>query len=56
MHKFKGIWFFGLSGSGKSFASSYLNELIDNSFIIDGDTVRTLISNDLGYDIKSREI
>lgn len=52
----KGIWFFGLSGSGKTYASKFLKSKIDKSFIIDGDIVRKNISSDLDYDIKSREI
>lgn len=55
-NKIKGIWFFGLSGSGKSYASKYLFKNIKNSFIIDGDDVRKYISLDLDYDLKSREI
>jgi len=47
--EFKGVWFFGLSGSGKTFASRILNKKLDNSFIIDGDEVRKHVSFDLGY-------
>jgi len=54
--KYKGLWFFGLSGSGKSFGSEYLSSKVNDSFIIDGDQVRNLISFDLGYDIESRII
>ena len=49
---FKGIWFYGISGSGKSFASKYLNKIKKNSIIIDGDFVRKHISFDLNYTIK----
>lgn len=51
-----GIWFFGLSGSGKTFASKNCAESINNSFIIDGDEVRELISFDLGYSMSERKI
>tara|TARA_B110000444_G_scaffold192793_1_gene182768 strand:- start:11391 stop:11846 length:456 start_codon:yes stop_codon:yes gene_type:complete len=53
---YNGLWFFGLSGSGKTFASDYLSNKINNSFIIDGDKVRDLISNDLDYSLESRII
>ena len=45
----KGIWFFGLSGSGKTFLSKKISKKIKKSFLIDGDIVRDLISFDLGY-------
>ena len=45
----KGIWLFGLSGSGKTYISKKISKKIKNSFIIDGDEVRKLISFDLGY-------
>lgn len=45
----KGIWIFGLSGSGKTYISKKISKKIKNSFIIDGDEVRKLISFDLGY-------
>jgi hypothetical protein len=51
----KGIWFFGLSGSGKSFASKFIKRKIKNSIIIDGDQIRKYISYDLGYTKKDRE-
>jgi hypothetical protein len=51
-----GIWFFGLSGSGKTFASKNCAKSINNSFIIDGDEVRELISFDLGYSMSERKI
>ena len=47
--EFKGVWFFGLLGSGKTFASRILNKKLYNSFIIDGDEVRKHVSFDLGY-------
>ena len=45
----KGLWLFGLSGSGKSYLSNKISKKIKNSFIIDGDEVRKFISFDLGY-------
>jgi adenylylsulfate kinase-like enzyme len=52
----KGIWFFGLSGSGKTFASNIIRKNIKNSVIIDGDKVRKYISSDLSYTKKDRSI
>ena len=54
--KFNGLWLFGLSGSGKSYLSKKISTLIDNSFIVDGDFVRSKISFDLGYSKKDRII
>ncbi len=52
----KGLWFYGLAGSGKTLASSYVRELCDASFIVDGDQVRQFVSQDLKYDLHSRAI
>lgn len=52
----KGLWFYGLSGSGKSYASVIVNSFIPNPFIIDGDAVRKHISTDLGYTAGDRAI
>ena len=54
--KINGIWFYGYSGAGKSYACSFLKEKIKNSIIIDGDIVRKLVSNDLKFTIKDRSI
>ena len=55
--KIKGIWFFGLSGSGKTDLSNYLRKIIRKKILfIDGDQVRKYISNDLGYSLKDRKI
>jgi adenylylsulfate kinase-like enzyme len=54
--KKKGYWFFGLSGSGKTLATSYLKKKIKNSIVIDGDQIRKYVSYDLGYKLKDREI
>lgn len=45
----KGVWLFGLSGSGKSFLSKKISKKIKKPFIIDGDEIRKFISFDLGY-------
>ena len=52
--KYKGLWFFGLSGSGKTYISKKIAKKIENSFLIDGDVVRSLLSFDLGYSLKDR--
>ena len=51
-----GIWFYGLSGSGKTFASQTVAKVIDHSFVIDGDDVRKFVSFDLGYSSADRLI
>ena len=56
MRKFNGIWFYGLSGSGKTYASKILKLKKKNSILVDGDVVRKLVSFDLGYELKDREI
>ena len=52
----KGVWFYGLSGSGKSFASELLSKKIKYSCLIDGDIVRKYISYDLKYSKKDGNI
>ena len=56
MTTIKGIWFYGLAGSGKTLASKYIFDFISDGFLIDGDEVRKYVSEDLGYDVKSRQI
>lgn len=51
-----GVWFYGFAGSGKTFASNVVATMFCNSFIIDGDEVRKLISYDLSYTPEDREI
>lgn len=45
----RGIWFFGFSGSGKTYLSKKTSKKIKKSFIIDGDEFRKYVSFDLGY-------
>ena len=52
----RGLWFYGLSGSGKSYASSLVCAQFPNAFLIDGDDVRRHVSTDLGYTHKERLI
>jgi adenylylsulfate kinase-like enzyme len=54
--KYKGVWFYGLAGSGKTTASRFLKKKIKQSIVIDGDDVRKLISFDLKYTKKDRII
>ena len=54
--KYRGIWFYGLSGSGKTYISKILKKNIKKSIIIDGDIVRKLVSTDLNYSKIDREI
>ena len=55
LKKYKGIWFFGFSGSGKTYISKILKKRIKSSVVIDGDNVRKLVSNDLGYSKNDRK-
>jgi adenylylsulfate kinase-like enzyme len=52
--KIKGIWFYGLSGSGKTYASNFLFKKVKNSILLDGDLLRKMVSFDLGYSKKDR--
>jgi len=56
MKKILGIWFCGLSGAGKSYASIFLEKKIKNSIKIEGDTIRKCFNYDpvLGYKKKDR--
>ena len=54
--KYKGIWFYGSSGSGKTYISKIIKKKTKKSIIIDGDIVRKLVSTDLNYSKKHREI
>ena len=52
------IWFTGLSGAGKSTLSQALKKELDkkgiNSFLLDGDIVRTGLCKDLGFSKEDR--
>lgn len=52
----QGIWFYGLSGSGKTYASQLAASKIKKHFIIDGDLVREVVSPDLGFTSSDRNI
>ena len=54
--KITGVWFFGLAGVGKTFAAQICRDLIDRSFLIDGDDVRKFISFDLGFSESDRNV
>lgn len=54
--KYKGVWFYGLSGSGKTYASKILFKKIKKSILVDGDAVRSKVSFDLGYSLSERII
>lgn len=53
---YSGVWFYGLAGSGKTFASKIVAEIISNAFLIDGDEIRRLVSFDLKYTPDDRKI
>lgn len=54
------IWILGLSGAGKSFLSIKLKKELKNDYgefiILDGDVIRKVFDNDLGFSIKDRNI
>jgi len=54
--KFRGIWFYGLSGAGKSIASKFFKKKLNKVIILDGDIIRKYISFDLGYSENDRKI
>tara|TARA_Y100000816_G_scaffold268508_1_gene230773 strand:- start:429 stop:893 length:465 start_codon:yes stop_codon:yes gene_type:complete len=57
--KNKGLWFFGLAGSGKTFCSKLSYNLVKKKMIpilLDGDNFRKQISFDLKYTKHDREI
>lgn len=57
-HNSKVIWFFGLSGSGKSTILNELEKLLFSNKIattvIDGDDLRAGLNSDLGFEFKDR--
>ena len=56
LKSYRGIWFYGLSGSGKTSLSNFLKYKIKNFIVLDGDEIRKFVSTDLGYSKKDREI
>ncbi|MBH5319441.1 adenylyl-sulfate kinase [Paenibacillus sp. GSMTC-2017] len=50
----KMIWLTGLSGSGKSTIAEALKQQIENSYILDGDTLRKGINSDLQFSEEDR--
>ena len=57
-HKGAVIWFTGLSASGKSTISHYVEKILHDlgcsTYVFDGDNVRHGLCGDLGFDEKSR--
>ena len=54
------IWITGLAGAGKSTAAKYLieklkNDQISNVVMVDGDSIREICDNDLGYSLEERK-
>ena len=49
------IWLTGLSGSGKSTIAEALQTRLGPAFIIDGDTLRKGLCQDLGYSVQDRK-
>lgn len=53
------IWLIGISGAGKTTIGrkleQYFNEIGKKNYLLDGDEVRTLFDNDLGYTDEERE-
>ncbi len=53
------FWITGLAGSGKSTAADYLVKKLrtkhSNVVLIDGDSIREICDNDLGYDLEDRK-
>ena len=54
------IWVIGLAGSGKTTFGkeiyNYIKQESNSTVFLDGDNFRNIIGNDLGHDLKSREI
>ena len=53
------VWIIGLSGTGKSTLANEVvaraNEVSSNTILLDGDFVREMFGNDLGYSMADRE-
>ena len=56
LRKVGGLWFYGLAGSGKTYASEFVSQRIVRAFVIDGDVVRKYVSVDLGYSEEERNV
>lgn len=54
--EYKGIWFYGLSGSGKTLLSKAIKKNFKKIFLIDGDKFRKYVSYDLDYSQEARNI
>ncbi|QCI22860.1 adenylyl-sulfate kinase [Buchnera aphidicola] len=58
-HKSITIWFTGLSGSGKSSIANFLDKTLFkngiNSYLLDGDNVRSGLCSDLSFSVVDRE-
>jgi adenylylsulfate kinase-like enzyme len=52
------VWIMGLSGAGKTTLAtevcSFLLKSVSNVVLIDGDMIREMFGNDLGFDLKDR--
>ena len=51
---YKGIWFYGLSGSGKTYISKVISKKVSNTILVDGDNVRKGICNNLSFSPEDR--
>lgn len=58
-HKSVVIWFTGLSGSGKSSVANYLENILFNNgmntYLLDGDNIRSGLCSDLSFSILDRK-
>ena len=56
LNSFRGIWFTGKAGVGKTTASKIFKSNSNLFVIVDGDEVRKYVSYDLGYELKDRKV
>ncbi|WAI11611.1 MAG: adenylyl-sulfate kinase [Buchnera aphidicola (Macrosiphum albifrons)] len=58
-HKSIAVWFTGLSGSGKSSIANFLEKILFkngiNSYLLDGDNIRSGLCSDLSFSVIDRE-
>ncbi|QCI22271.1 adenylyl-sulfate kinase [Buchnera aphidicola] len=58
-HKAIAVWFTGLSGSGKSSIANFLEKILFqrkiNTYLLDGDNIRSGLCSDLGFNVSDRE-